>query len=59
MCACPSAKTGVEAVGGRLGLVAELPSHPPVWIKGFSVLAVESKKLDDPDRAAHSRYDAA
>jgi hypothetical protein len=41
----------VEAIGGRLALVAELPNRPPVRIKGFSVLADESEELDEPDRA--------
>jgi transcriptional regulator with XRE-family HTH domain len=49
----------VEAMGGRLSLVAELPNRPPVRIKGFRVLADESEELDEPDRPAHARHDAA
>ena len=48
----------VEAIGGRLALVAELPHRPPVRIKGFSMLASESEELDDPGHAP-SRHDAA
>jgi transcriptional regulator with XRE-family HTH domain len=40
----------VEAIGGRLALVAELPNRPPVRIKGFSVLADESAELDETNR---------
>src|SRR5215472_5031793 len=37
----------VEAMGGRLALVVELPNHPPVRIKGFIMLADESEELDE------------
>jgi len=29
----------VEAIGGRLGIVAEFPNRPPVRIKRFGILA--------------------
>ena len=35
----------VEAMGGRLALVAELPNRAPVRIKGFGMLASESEEL--------------
>lgn len=49
----------VQAMGGRLALVAELPNRPPVRIKGFSVLADETESRDDPDRTPQERHDAA
>ena len=48
----------VEAIGGRLALVAELPNRPPAWINGFSVLADESEEVSEPDRAPRARHDA-
>ncbi|MFT4929639.1 MAG: DNA-binding XRE family transcriptional regulator [Phenylobacterium sp.] len=26
----------IEAMGGKLNIVAELPNHPPIYISGFS-----------------------
>jgi transcriptional regulator with XRE-family HTH domain len=49
----------VEAIGGRLTLVAEFPDHPPVQIKGFSMLAGENEELGRPDRPPHRQDDAA
>jgi transcriptional regulator with XRE-family HTH domain len=49
----------VEAMGGQLSLVAELPNRPPVRITGFRVLADESEELDEPDRPGEARHDAA
>jgi DNA-binding XRE family transcriptional regulator len=40
----------VEAMGGQLALVAELPNRPLVRIKGFSMLAGESQHFDAADR---------
>jgi transcriptional regulator with XRE-family HTH domain len=49
----------VEAMGGRLALVAELPNRPPVRIKGFSVLAGDSEDIDGTERPSRARNDAA
>ena len=49
----------VEAMGGHLALVAELPNRPPVRIKGFSMLAGDREDLNETDRAEHARHDAA
>jgi transcriptional regulator with XRE-family HTH domain len=49
----------IEAMGGRLTLLAELPNRPPVRIKGFSVLGAESEEFDQPGHPPHPRDDAA
>jgi DNA-binding XRE family transcriptional regulator len=49
----------VEAMGGRLGVVAELPDRPPVRIKGFSVLAGDGDDTGETDPHSHPREDAA
>jgi len=49
----------VEAMGGRLSLIAELPNRPPVRIKTFRTLASDG---DDPgvtDQPSSPRDDAA
>jgi hypothetical protein len=46
----------VEAMGGRLAVVAELPNRPPVRIKQLSMLAEDVGETNRPTRA---RDDAA
>ena len=53
------AKAGVEAMGGRLALVAEHPSRPRVRIKGSSMLADGSGEPDEPDRAPRAQHATA
>jgi predicted transcriptional regulator len=47
----------VEAMGGRLALVAELPNRPPVRIKRLSMLDCETEDLDE--RPSRPRDDVA
>jgi transcriptional regulator with XRE-family HTH domain len=49
----------VEATGGRLAIVAELPNRSPVRIKRFSALTGETEEVDDTDRPSRRRDDAA
>ena len=49
----------VEAMGGRLVIVAELPNRPPVRIKSLSVLAGEGDETRETDQTSHPRDDAA
>ena len=48
----------VEAIGGRLALVAELANRPPVRIKGFSMLLDQREELGEPDRPTHAKSHA-
>jgi transcriptional regulator with XRE-family HTH domain len=41
----------VEAMGGRLTLVAEFPDHKPVVLSGIAALDIES--ISTPPRARH------
>jgi len=49
----------VEAIGGRLALVAELPNRPPVRIKGFSTLTGDIDDLSKNEQSSPSRDSAA
>ena len=49
----------VEAMGGRLALVAELPNRPPVRIKSFRMLAGDGDDTGETDPDSHLRDDAA
>jgi len=49
----------VEAIGGRLALVAELPNRPPVRIKGFSTLTGDIDDLGENEQSSPSRDSAA
>ena len=48
----------VEAMGGRLSIVAELPNRPPVRIRRFSMLAGETEDHDEEDQPSRPRDDA-
>lgn len=41
----------VEAMGGKLHLVAEFPDRPPVQISGFAAMENERRKKDEDARA--------
>jgi DNA-binding XRE family transcriptional regulator len=49
----------VEAIGGRLAVVAELPNHPPVRIKQLSMLAGQTEDVGETNRPTRARDDAA
>jgi transcriptional regulator with XRE-family HTH domain len=49
----------VEAIGGRLAIVAEFPNRRPVRIERFGMLAGETEDRDDADPIARPRDDAA
>jgi hypothetical protein len=49
----------LEAMGGRLALVAELPNRPPVRLKGFSMLAGETAGLEEPHQPSRRRDNVA
>ena len=49
----------VEAIGGRLALVAELPNRLPVRIKGFSTLTGDIDDFGQTGRPAPSQDSAA
>ena len=49
----------VEAMGGRLALVAELPNRPPVRIKGFSMLGGETAEPDETHQPSRRRNNVA
>ncbi len=46
----------VEAMGGRLTLVAEFPGRLPVRIKGLAMLAGETNGFEETDRPSYSRW---
>jgi DNA-binding XRE family transcriptional regulator len=48
----------VEAMGGRLAIVAELPNRPPVRIRRFGMLAGETEGIK-ADQTSRQRDDAA
>lgn len=49
----------VEAIGGRLAIVAELPNRPPVRIKQLSMLAGQTEDVGETDRPTRPRDGAA
>ncbi len=49
----------VEAMGGRLSIVAELPNRPPVRIRRFTMLAGEAEDYGEENQPSRPRHDAA
>ncbi len=49
----------IEAVGGRLNLVVELPGKPPIVLDGFSDLLDHSEKSDSSGTHAELLHEGA